>query len=216
MDGLSMPLLAIIGANLVVSLKGFEDYNFFEKYKFQVGPIRAGEYFRMLTSGFLHVDFMHLLFNMFTLFFFTNIVVQQLGVSNFFMVYFVSLLGGSLLSLAMHKNEYYYSAVGASGAVTGILYAAILLYPEMRLFLMFIPIPIPGYLFGILYLLYSIYGMKKRVGNISHTAHFGGAIGGYVSVLLLRPSLLQTNTLLVALLAIPIVLLWIVEKINSK
>lgn len=111
-----------------------------------------------------------------------------------------------------HKNEYHYSAVGASGAVTGILYSAILLYPNMSLYLFFIPIPIPAYIFGIVYLLYSIYGMKSRIGNIGHTAHFGGAVGGYLLTLFFNPQLLFTQTVMVILLFIPIVILFFMQK----
>jgi hypothetical protein len=121
----------------------------------------------------------------------------------------------NLLSIFFHKNEPYYSAVGASGAVTGILYAAILLQPNMQLGLLFIPIPLPAYVLGIGYLLYSIYGMKNRVGNIGHSAHFGGAIGGYVTALLFKPSLLQTDTLMVVLLALPILALFALQKLGK-
>jgi len=122
---------------------------------------------------------------------------------------------GSLLALFFHKNEPYYSAVGASGAVTGILYAAILLQPDMRLGLMFIPIPVPAYIVGIGYLLYSIIGMKKRLGNIGHTAHFGGAIGGYITTLLFMPNLLVTDTIMVILLAVPIIILFVMAKLGK-
>ncbi|MEL4308357.1 rhomboid family intramembrane serine protease [Joostella sp. CR20] len=209
---LSIVTIVIIGATVLASFKGFNDFSFFEKYKFNIGAIRRGEQIRTITSGFLHVDVSHLLFNMLTLYFFAPIVVQYFGDIKFLLIYFGSLLAGSLLSLSFHKNEYHYSAVGASGAVTGILYAAILLQPEMRLAFFFIPIPIPAYIFGIGYLLYSIYGMKSRIGNIGHTAHFGGAIGGYVLTLLLMPSLIVQETLMVLLLAIPIVVLFVLEK----
>ncbi|MCF8714453.1 rhomboid family intramembrane serine protease [Joostella atrarenae] len=209
---LSIATIVIIGANVLASIKGFNDFSFFERYKFNIGAINRGEKIRTITSGFLHVDISHLLFNMLTLYFFAPIVVQYFGDVKFIIIYFVSLLAGSLLSLSFHKNEPSYSAVGASGAVTGVLYAAILLQPEMRLAFFFIPIPIPAYLFGIGYLLYSIYGMKARIGNIGHTAHFGGAIGGYIMTLLMMPSLLMQETLMVFLLAIPIVVLFILEK----
>jgi membrane associated rhomboid family serine protease len=149
---------------------------------------------------------------MFTLYFFANVVVGYLGPVNFLIVYFGSLLMGNLLSYYFHKNEYHYSAVGASGAVTGILYSAILLQPGMKLYMFFIPIPIPAYIFGIGYLLYSIYGMKNRVGNIGHDAHFGGAIGGYVITLLMATWLFEENLLMVGLLAVPIVLLYVMRK----
>ena len=184
MGNLSLVLIIIIAANAIISFKGFNDFSFFEKYKFSIGGIQRGEKFRIFSSGFLHVDMGHLFFNMFTLYIFTDIVLNYLGTVNFLIVYLGSLILGSLLSFYFHKNDYNYSAVGASGAVMGIVYSAILLQPNMSLFLFFIPIPIPAYVFGIGYLLYSIYGMKNQVGNVGHSAHLGGAIGGYVLTLL--------------------------------
>ncbi len=215
MYDLHIATIAIIAVNVLVSLKGFNDTSFFERYKFGIGAIKAGQKERMLTSGFLHVDMSHLFMNMFTLYFFADVVISRFGPTKFVGIYFISLVAGSLLAMFFHKNEPYYSAVGASGAVTGILYAAILLYPDMRLGIMFIPIPLPAYVLGIGYLLYSIYGMKNRVGNIGHTAHFGGAIGGYVTTLLFKPDLLVTDTMVVILLAIPILILFVMEKLGK-
>ena len=215
MNNLHIATIAIMAANVLASLKGFNDQTFFERYKFGVGAIQAGQKDRMVTSGFLHVDLSHLFFNMFTLYFFADVVIDWFGPSKFLILYFISLVAGSLLALFFHMNEPYYSAVGASGAVTGILYSAILLEPGMRLGIMFIPIPLPAYILGILYLFYSIYGMKTRMGNIGHTAHFGGAIGGYVATLLFKPDLLVTDTLMVLLLALPIVLLFILGKMGK-
>ncbi|WP_047245210.1 rhomboid family intramembrane serine protease [Maribacter thermophilus] len=215
MYNMDLATIVVIGANILVSLKGFNDSYFFDRYKFSIGAINSGQKERMLTSGFLHVDIAHLFFNMFTLYFFANVVINWFGQAKFLIIYFISLLAGSLLALFFHKKEPYYSAVGASGAVTGILYAAILLQPDMRLGIMFIPIPLPAYVLGIGYLLYSIYGMKSRLGNIGHTAHFGGAIGGYLATLVFMPSLLQTDTLMVILLALPIVLLFVLEKMGK-
>src|SRR5690606_29553348 len=212
---IDLATIVIIAANVIISLRGFNNIAFFERYKFGIGAIQAGQKDRMVTSGFLHVDFTHLFFNMFTLYFFARVVVNWFGEGKFLIMYFISLLAGSLLALFFHKNEPHYSAVGASGAVTGILYSAILLQPNMQLGIMFIPIPFPAYVFGIVYLLYSIYGMKSRLGNIGHTAHFGGAIGGYVTTLLFMPSLLIHETLMVILLAIPIVLLFIMAKMGK-
>jgi membrane associated rhomboid family serine protease len=215
MGNLSLITIIIIGANIIFSMKGFNDFSFFEKYKFNIGAIKRGEQIRMISSGFLHADMQHLLFNMFTLYFFADVVIYYLNPFYFIILYIVSLLVGNLLSYYFHKNEYHYSAVGASGAVMGVLYSAILLDPEMRLGFMFIPIPIPGYVFGIGYLLYSIYGMKNKVGNIGHDAHFGGAIGGYVITLVLAPWLFQENLLMVGLLSVPIILLYVMRK-NGK
>ncbi|MFT4576754.1 MAG: membrane associated rhomboid family serine protease [Polaribacter sp.] len=200
-------VLGIIIANVLISMKGFNEYSFLDKYKFQVGKILNGEKVRMFTSGFLHVDWMHLIFNMYALYLFGEIVANILEVTSFLVIYVGSLLAGNMYSLFYHKAEPYYSAVGASGAVSGILYSAILLYPNMTLMLFPLPIPIPAYVFGVGYLLYSIYGMKKQLGNVGHSAHLGGAIGGFVITLLLFPGLISEHIEMVGLLAVPIVLL---------
>lgn len=207
-------LITIIAINAVVSFKGFNDQLFFRKYEFHIGSIKAGEQLRMLTSGFLHVDIAHLAFNMLTFYFFAPIVLQQFGDLGFLTIYFGSLVSGSLLTYFFHKDEYHYRAVGASGAVTGIIYSSILLYPDMQL-LLFFAIPIPGYIFGIGYLMYSIYGMKAKSDNIGHTAHFGGAIGGYLITLIKEPNMIFDNTQMVILLAIPIIVLFYLHKTNK-
>lgn len=212
--GTDLALWIIIAANGIVSYKGFNDISFFRKYEFHIGSIRAGEQYRMLTSAFLHADLMHLIFNMLTLYFFAPVVIAMMGMLPFLLIYFASLVCGSLLTLYFHKNDYSYRAIGASGAVTGILYTAILLMPDMTLGLYFI-IPVPAYIFGIGYLLYSIYGMKAKNDNIGHTAHFGGAIGGYLITLLYAPQMLYTNTLMVILLAVPIVALFVLAKLGK-
>lgn len=210
-----MATLVIVAANVLISYKGFNDFSFFEKYKFNVGGLRRGEKVRLFSSGFLHVDMQHLLFNMISLYFFSGLVILYLGIVGFLTIYIGSLLVGNFLSFYFHKDEYHYSAVGASGAVSGVIYAAILLRPDMSLYMFFIPIPIPAYIFGIGYLLYSIYGMKNRIGNIGHDAHFGGAVGGYIITLILMPSLLQSNILMVGLLALPIIILFILQRMGK-
>ncbi|NJW53476.1 rhomboid family intramembrane serine protease [Salinimicrobium oceani] len=212
MGDLNLVTMIIIAANVIFSLKGFNDRGFFERYKFNTAAVRRGEKVRIFSSGFLHVDMGHLFLNMLTLYFFADVVIASLGSIAFLLIYVVSLLLGNLLSYYFHKEEFEYSAVGASGAVSGIIYSAILLYPDMSLYLFFIPIPIPAYIFGIGYLLYSIYGMKNRIGNIGHDAHFGGAVGGYIITLLLVPQIFVTSLFMVILLAIPIVLLFFLQK----
>ncbi|HEX9980108.1 MAG TPA: rhomboid family intramembrane serine protease [Flavobacterium sp.] len=209
---MNIVLLAIIALNVIISYMGFNDIGFFRKYEFHIGSIRAGDQIRMFSSAFLHADIAHLAFNMLTLYFFAPVVYEFLGTFSFALIYIGSLVFGSLLTLYFHKNEYSYRAVGASGAVTGVLYSAILLQPDMSLYLFFIPIPIPAYIFGIGYLLYSIYGMKSRRDNIGHTAHFGGAVGGYLITLCEMPQLLTENPLMAGLLAIPIIILFVMEK----
>jgi membrane associated rhomboid family serine protease len=206
LENQNLVVVLIIIANVLFSMKGFENYTFFEMYKFQINKILNGEKIRMISSGFLHADWVHLGFNMYALFLFGDIVSKILGTPNFLIIYFGSLLAGSLYTFYYHKNEPYYSAIGASGAVSGIVYASILLFPDMQL-LLFFAIPVPGYVFGVGYLLYSIYGMRKQLGNIGHAAHLGGTIGGFTITLLLVPKLFILNTIFVVLLAIPIVLL---------
>lgn len=212
MQNISIELLVIIIANVIISIKGFNDFNFFERYKFNIAQIKNGEYIRYVSSAFLHANFTHLFFNLFTLYMFADVVIAYLGAVNFLIIYLVSLLLGNFLAYFFHKHQPYYSAIGASGAVTGILYASILLQPDMSLYLFFIPIPIPAYLFGIGYLFYSIYGMKNQLGNIGHDAHFGGAVGGYLVTLLLIPNLIFNRIGIVLLLALPIGVLFYLIK----
>ena len=204
---INIALLIIIAVNVMISIKGFSDNLFFDKYKFQIGSIIRGEKVRMFSSAFLHVDYMHLILNMYVLYIFAPIIIVGLGVVKFLILYFGSLIAGNVLTLSYHKKELYYTAVGASGAVAGIIYAAILLNPDMKLFMFPLPIPIPGYIFGIGYLVYSIYGMKNKVGNIGHAAHLGGSIGGYALMLLVYPDVFLNSMSTVILLGIPIVLL---------
>ncbi len=204
----SLPIIGIliIGLNVVFSFIGFKNDAFFEKYRFHIGSIKAGDYFRLLSSGFLHVNTTHLLFNMFTFYFFVNIVVGILGTTSFSVLFLGSLLAGNLFGYYFHFKEDYYSAVGASGAVTGVLFSALLLYPEIELMLFLIPIPIPGYLFGIGYLLYTLYGMKAQNDTIGHTAHFGGAIGGIVITILVRPEVVFRSVFMLSILSFAVII----------
>jgi membrane associated rhomboid family serine protease len=214
MGDLSLITIFIIAINVIISFKGFKDRAFFEKYKFNIGDIKAGSKHQIFTSGFLHVDTSHLFVNMLTLYFFANVVIYDLGSIGFIIVYLASLILGNLLSYFFHKNDLSYNAVGASGAVMGILYSAILLRPDMMLGLFFI-IPVPAYVFGIGYLFYTIYGMKKSIGNIGHDAHFGGAVGGFILTLVLAPWIFEQHLMMVLLLAIPIVILFVLQKLGK-
>ena len=214
MQDISTVTIVIIIANVLMSFKGFNDYAFFNQYSFKVGPIQQGEKVRFLSSAFLHIDSTHLFVNMLTLYFFANSVIAFIGITGFIGVYFGSLLLGNLLSYYFHKTDYQYTAVGASGAVVGVLYASILLRPDMMLGLFFL-IPVPAYVFGIGYLLYSIWAMKKGQDNIGHDAHFGGAMGGFFITIILSPWVLQAHALMVVLLLIPIVLLFVLKKMGK-
>ena len=197
--------ILIIGLNILFTYTGFKKDAFFEKYRFNIASIKRGEYIRLLSSGFLHVNTTHLLFNMVTFYFFVNIVVGILGTLSFLALFLGSLLAGNFFGYYFHFKDDYYSAVGASGAVTGVLFSALLLYPNIELMLFFIPIPIPGYLFGIGYILYTLYGMKAQSDTIGHTAHFGGAIGGILITLLIQPEVISSAVLMLSILSLAVV-----------
>ena len=202
--------IIIIGLNIFFSYRGFSDRIFFNKYKFSPLSIKRGEKIRYISSGFLHVDTTHLIVNMFTLYFFVDAVIFRVGEINFIIIYFTSLVFGNWLTYRFNSNNINYSAVGASGAVMGIVYSAILLNPDMTLF--FFVLPMPGYLFGLGYLFYSIYSMKKVNDNIGHEAHLGGAIAGFFSTIIISPAVVFTNLFTVLILLIPIVYFYIKSK----
>ncbi|MTG98572.1 MULTISPECIES: rhomboid family intramembrane serine protease [Myroides] len=208
---ISPVVLAIMAITGIVTYKGLNDFNFFYKYCFDIDAVRAGEKQRILTSGFLHVDWMHFIFNMMTLYFFGDYLMQNVGVVFFILIYFVSMIVGNLITYQMYQHKAGYRAVGASGAIMGVLYASIMINPDMMLGIFFI-IPIPSYLFAILYLLYSVYGMRQQNDNIGHSAHIGGAIAGLLLILLKFPILIQQNLLLIGLMLVPIILLFILFK----
>ena len=207
---MNIVLLVILVANALISYKAFNDSSFFRKYEFHIGSIRSGEQYRMFSSGFLHVDLMHLVFNMFTLYMFAPYVIEIVGALYFAYLYFGSLIAGNLLTLYFHKDDYYYRAVGASGAVMGIIYSAILLEPNLYMYGF-----IPGYIFGFAYLLFSIYGMKAKSDNIGHVAHFGGAIGGFGITLAKYPFLISEEPKTVIALLVPIVILFVLAKMKK-
>lgn len=179
------PILTIglVGITAYFSYLGFYRFGFMNRFQFEPGPILGGDYQRMVTSGFLHVDGNHLFFNMAALYMFGERFEANVGAGFLAFIYGASLLGGSGLSLLMHRHHYDYRAVGASGAVSGLVFAAIFLMPGMGVGMFFLPIGIPGWLFAIIYTGISIWGIKKKWGNIGHDAHLGGAIIGMLGAL---------------------------------
>ncbi len=200
----------VILANIVFSYKGFKDKAFFDRYKFNPNAIKKGENIRYFSSGFLHVNKGHLFVNMFTLFFFAPVVIRLLGDVNFILIYLVSLYVGNMITYRINKNKLNYNAVGASGAVMGIVYSSILLYPNMTLY--FIIIPMPAYVFGLLYLWYSIYSMKNIRDNIGHEAHLGGAIAGFFLTIILKPEILAESFVTVLILMMPIIYFYLKNR----
>lgn len=205
---MSSVLLIVIAVTAIISFIAFNNQNIFEKYKFNVGAIlRNKEYIRLLSAGFLHGDLMHLLFNMMTLYFFGPIVNQAFGDFGFLMIYFGSILLGNLFSLYLYKNQSWYSAIGASGGVSGILFASIAMIPDLPIYFFFIPIPIPGYIFGFLYFAYSVYSMlnPRQQDNIGHAAHLGGAFFGLIYAVALQPERAIENSLFLGIMSIPLI-----------
>lgn len=201
MSSLPSIVTAIIVSNVLLSFIGFKNQSFFKKYQFQMGKIKAGEQIRMWSSGFLHVDFNHLFINMLSLYFFAGYVVYSLGEMKFLALYLSSLYIGNYLSFLYHNQQNEYTAVGASGAVSGVVYSAVLLYPDMKMLLIFFPIPLPGYIMASIYLIYTIYGMRKQGDNIGHTAHFGGALAGLIATIAFAPSVLISSKFTLLILA---------------
>ena len=194
--------LIVIIINVLVSYQGISKHSFLEKYSFQVDEILIKkEYKRLVTSGFLHVGWMHLLFNMMTLYFFSADLEYTFGKLNFLIVYVGSLVGGNLFSLFIHRNHSDYSAVGASGAVSGIVFSSIAVFPglELGIFMLYIPC----WLYGLLYVLYSIYGIKSQRDNIGHEAHLGGGLIGMLLAILIIPSSLIDNYFPILLILLP-------------
>src|SRR2546427_4329179 len=178
----------------VFSYLGFRNRAVEEKYIFHPTSILAGkEYYRLVTSAFLHADWGHLLFNMISLYLFGRNVELLVGKEHFLLIYFGAVVGGNLLSLYVHRHHYYFS-YGASGGVCGIIFAYMLLFPGSRISMYFIPIWIPAWLYAIGFMLYSFYGMKEgNKGNIGHDAHLGGAIIGLLITSALAPSSVREN-----------------------
>lgn len=196
--------IIIILANLTISWQGFNNPAALNAGTFEVNRVlKHKEYYRLLTSGFLHVSWAHLIFNMLSLYFFAGNIESYLGPLYFLLIYMGSLLGGNLFSLFIHRKNPYYRAVGASGAVSGVIFAAIALFPGMKLAFIFVPIPFPAWMFGLGFVLYSIYGIRSQRDNIGHEAHLGGAVIGLLIALAIVPEMFFLNTLPVLLVLIP-------------
>jgi len=196
--------LILIITNVAFSYKGFANEVFFDSYKFEVDKILVNkDYKRLVTSGFLHVSWTHLIFNMLSLLAFSGSIEGNLGGLQFLIIYVGSLVGGDLLSLLIHRQHGDYSSVGASGAVCGIIFASIALFPGLGIGFFGILLSIPGWLYGIFYVLYSIYGIKSKKDNIGHEAHLGGALVGMTIAIILHPSALMENYFTILIIAIP-------------
>jgi membrane associated rhomboid family serine protease len=188
----------IIGFTVLVSFWAFNDRIVFAKLMHRpYDESRRGEHYRWLTSGFLHGDMTHLLFNMISLLFFGPTVEEHFdlllpGFSKvaYLIFYLLSILAASSATFVKHKDNPTFASIGASGAVSAVVFAAILFEPLSRIGMFFLPPIIPGFIYGIFYLWYSSYAANHSNDNIDHTAHLYGALFGFGFPIVFQPSLL--------------------------
>lgn len=202
--GVGIATLLLIIANCVFSYKGFKDRLFVDKYRFEVERVLLyKEYRRLITSGFLHANWTHLIFNMIGLFFIGQSLEAAVGAPIFLVIYLAGLVGGDVLALLVHKKYGNYSSLGASGAIGGIFFAFIALFPSQGIRLFLIPIDIPAWILGLVYMAYSVYGIHSRKQNIGHESHLGGALVGMFTAILFFPSTFLYNYWAVLIIAVP-------------
>jgi membrane associated rhomboid family serine protease len=189
--------LAIIAGTVLISVLAFQNQSLMETgMHIPSWEHRSKEFYRLLTAGFLHADFMHLAFNMYALYGFGGVVESwfafklPFGRSIYLLYYLVAIILANIPTLMKHKHNSGFRSIGASGAVSAVVFSAIVLQPNLKLNIMFIPIPITGYIFGALYLAYSSYASKNNNDNTDHEAHFWGAVVGFVLPIIIQPSLL--------------------------
>ncbi len=173
---------------IVTSIMAFQDGNL--RYKFMMNPVRVIEdkdWTRLISSGLIHADWMHLVFNMLAFYFFAFSLERIIGHWQFALLYVLSKVLSSLPSLIRHKDNSYFNSLGASGAVSAVVFSIIFLIPDIGIGLLLIPGQIPGWLFGILFVGVSMYLSMRGGGRVNHDAHLWGAIAGVVLTLILVP-----------------------------
>lgn len=179
--------LIIIIVTALISISAFNNGRIYNDLIMYPPAINRGQYYRLLTSGFIHADFMHLIFNMLTLWFFGKVLEERyfmyFGKFTFLIFYLAAITLSDLPSYIKHKNNSSYASLGASGGVSAILFAYIILAPWSTIYLFFLPVP--AIVFGVVYLVYSQYMARKGGDNINHDAHFWGAVIGVAGVLIL-------------------------------
>lgn len=185
------PVASVIFAvTIAVSLFAFYNDDLYTRFILQPYNVSRGKYlYTLITSGFIHADWTHLLFNMMTFYFFAFQLEGAIGHWEFALLYGVSLILSDIPTVIKHKNDFWYRSLGASGAISAVVFSAILFNPLGKMMLLFLPIPIPAVLFGVLYLVYCTYASKRGIGNINHDAHFFGALSGILITIILIPQI---------------------------
>ncbi len=190
----------ILGITIFISITAMDNHTLKNKLMFNAYMIKERkEWYRFFSHGVIHGDWMHLIFNMLSLYMFGRTVedafgaiFEAKGVLFFILLYVGGLAMSSLYSYERNKGNVYYNSLGASGAVSAVIFAFIILAPNARLGFMLIPVPIPAYLFGFIYLGIEYYLSKRGNTGIAHDAHIWGAIYGIVLTIVLKPSLFSS------------------------
>ncbi len=199
-----MITIAIIILTSIISYQAFRDHSLADKLIFQPAAVRDGDWHRLLTYGVLHADLTHLIFNMFTFYLFGSSIEGYFkaflgfmpGSVAFIMLYVGGLVFSILPTYIKEKDNYYYKGLGASGAVSAVVFAYILINPMNFMGILFIPIMLPAFLFGIIFIYISMYLDKKQIGGINHSAHVTGGLFGVVLTAVVFLVLINNNLLL--------------------
>lgn len=187
------PVASVIFA-VTVALSVLALYNEELYSRMILNPFRVAkgeQTYTLITSGFVHKDWGHLFFNMFSFYFFAFPLELRLGHWQFALLYMVGLILSDVPTVIKHRRDFWYRSLGASGAISAVVFGFIMCEPLAKMGLLFIPIPIPAILFGALYLAYCMYASKRNVDGINHDAHFYGAICGIVVTCILYPQVLH-------------------------
>ena len=183
-----MGALTILVVMLAASVIALLSPRLLERAVFRPYLIARGSgYWRLLTSGFVHADLAHLLFNLITFYSFAFTLERVIGTLRFISLYFCGLLVSGIGTCIKHRDEPNYASLGASGAILAVLFASIVYFPRSRLLILPIPIPIPAPLFAVLYLAWSYYSARNSKDRINHDAHIAGALTGIAFVALTDP-----------------------------
>jgi membrane associated rhomboid family serine protease len=183
----------IFAITIIWSVLAFSNQNMYGQFMLHPYSVYRREHvYTVITSGFIHKDWMHLLFNMFSFFFFGFTLERYLGHWQFGVLYFVSMILSDLPTVAKHKEDYWYHSLGASGAISAVIFGFILFEPMTGMMIMPIPIAIPAIIFGPLYLVYCSYSSRYSRDNINHDAHFYGALSGIMITIALKPAVLHS------------------------
>jgi len=176
---------------IITSIYAFNDNVLYGKFMLHPYSVyRKNKVYTLLTSGLIHANWMHLIFNMFTFFFFAFRLEATIGHWQFGVIYILGLILSDLPTMVKHKDDFWYNSLGASGAVSAVLFSYILFYPFSTLMIFPLPIPIWACLFGVLYLIYCAYMSRNSRDNINHDAHFFGAICGVIITIILEPNII--------------------------